>query len=85
MQHAGELDVVDVVALAAQEPRVLLAQHPAVADRLLVVVVEDARGMVLDGGHDALPAGTVSGVSLSPARAARSWSAAQWTERTMVA
>ena len=40
VQHAGQLDVVDEAALAADEPRVLLAQHPAVAHRLAVVVDE---------------------------------------------
>ena len=34
----GQLDVVDVPAHAADEARVLLAEHPAVADRVLVVV-----------------------------------------------
>ena len=38
MQHARQGDVVDVGAAAADESRVLLAQHPAVAARLLVVV-----------------------------------------------
>src|SRR5690606_569429 len=32
VQHAGELDVVEVAAPAPQEPGVLLAQHPAEAD-----------------------------------------------------
>ena len=36
VQHARQLDVVDVVALAADEARVLLALHPAEADRALV-------------------------------------------------
>ena len=44
VQHARQLHVVDVPALAADEPGVLLAEHPAVADRLLVVVVERAVG-----------------------------------------
>ena len=39
----GEPDVVDVVALAADEPRVLLALEPAEADRAL-----------LGGGHQAV-------------------------------
>ena len=34
MQHPLELDVVQVVALAAEEAGVLLAQHPAEADRV---------------------------------------------------
>ena len=38
VQHAGQLDVVDVPAHAADEARVLLAEHPAVADGRLVVV-----------------------------------------------
>ncbi len=40
VQHPGELDVVDVLALAADEARVLLALHAAEAD-----------GAFLDGGH----------------------------------
>jgi hypothetical protein len=42
VQHAGQLDVVDVPAAAADEPRVLLAQHPAVADRVLIVALGPA-------------------------------------------
>ena len=38
VQHAGQVDVVDVVAPPPDEPWVLLAQHPAVAAGLLVVV-----------------------------------------------
>ncbi len=36
VQHPGEPHVVDVVALAADETRVLLALHPAEADRALL-------------------------------------------------
>ena len=43
MQHAGKLDVIDVVAHPADEARVFLAEHPAVADRLQVVVDEIRR------------------------------------------
>ena len=105
VQHPGQLDVVAVAALAPHEARVLLAEHPAVAHRLLVVVLEDPGRTILDGGHDALPAVTVSGVSVAPEGSAtsptsaaapppfpaaasarpRSWSAAHWMERTMVA
>ena len=35
MQHPGQLDVVDVAALAADEARVLLARQAAEADRAL--------------------------------------------------
>ena len=38
VQHAAQIDVVDVVAAAPDEARVLLAEHPAVAARLLIVV-----------------------------------------------
>jgi hypothetical protein len=77
VQHPLELDVVDVVAHAAHEARVLLAQHPAVADGVLVVLgvleVLGAGGDALvHGGHDSLP--TVSAEC----------SAAHRTERTMV-
>jgi hypothetical protein len=40
VQHAGQADVVDVVALTADEPRILLAQHATVPAWLLVVVDE---------------------------------------------
>ena len=75
----GQLDVVDVVAHAADEARVLLAQHPAVADGLLVVVgvleVLGGRAVTPSSttGHDALPAVSAA------------CSAAHCTERTMVA
>ena len=83
VQHALQLDVVDVLAHAADEPGVLLAEHPAVAHGVLVVVgvLEvlggggDARLGLVHGGHDALPAG-----SLEPCSC---W-AAHCTERTMV-
>ena len=65
VQHAVQLDVVDVVPLATQEARVLLAQHPAVTDRLLVVVLENPGLVVLNGGHDALPTVTGSAVTAS--------------------
>ena len=86
VQHARQLDVVDVVALAAHEARVFLAQHPAVADRLLVVVLELADRTVLDGGHAGLPAASVLVAAAAAALpTARSLSAAHWMERTMVA
>jgi hypothetical protein len=83
VQHAGQLYVVDVPALAADEPRVLLAEHAAEADRLLVVVLEPG-GTVIDGGHDALPLplATDSGCAC---RWAASYAAAHFTERTIVA
>ncbi len=89
MQHAGQLDVVDVPAAPAHEARVLLAQHPAVPDRLLVVVVERVRTFV-HRGHAGLPAVvTAPAESLSSdlasfARSPASWTAAQRTERTIV-
>jgi hypothetical protein len=46
VQHAGELEVVDVAALAAHEPRVLLARHATVAQR---------HGRLFDGGHRVSP------------------------------
>ena len=78
-----QLDVVDVVAHAADEARVLLAQHPAVADGVLVVVgVLEVLGgggdAVVQGGHDALPT-----VSVGSARLA-ACSAAHWIDRTIV-
>src|SRR6185295_11428250 len=90
------LDVVAVVALAAQEARVLLAQHPAVADRLQVVVLKVLGGTFPDGGHDGLPTPTESTVTpasvtlgsataASAADAAAAWAAAHWIDRTIVA
>ena len=38
MQHAGQLHIIDVGASASDEPGILLAQHPAVAAWLLIVV-----------------------------------------------
>ncbi|GAA3416814.1 hypothetical protein GCM10022140_15020 [Rhodococcus aetherivorans] len=72
MQHARQLHVVDEAAVAADEARVLLAQHAPVTARLLVVVdgVEQLGGGV-DGGHDG--AFSVTGCS-----------AAQRMDRTMV-
>ena len=97
MQHPGQLDVVEVAALAADEPRVLLAQHPAVADRLLVVVVELRAGrsstVVMIGG-DGLGLAATAGRRLAASAAAPPPSvqgrssfvaAAQCTERTIVA
>ncbi len=90
VQHPRQLHVVDVLAHAPDEARVLLAQHPAVADRVLVVVglLEVFLGggdalfePTVDGGHDSLP--TVSAAPAS-SRAALSCSAAHWTERTIV-
>ena len=53
MQHAGQADVVDIVAAAADEARILLAEHPAVPARFLVVVGQIFRRLraVLDGRH----------------------------------
>ena len=42
----GSYDVVDEVALAADEARVFLAQHAPVAHRMLVVVVERGDGVL---------------------------------------
>ena len=70
------------MTLATQEARILLTQHPPVADRLLVVVLEYLGWSVLDGRHDTLPAETTaSGASA----AAASLAAAHWIDRTIVA
>ena len=73
VEHAGQLDVVDVVALAAEEPDVLLAVHATEADRVAGGAQGDGaipQGRSLDGGHavTSLVAG---------------WSAAQCTAATM--
>ena len=70
VQHARQLDVVDEVAVAADQPRVLLALEPAVADRAL-----------LDGGHQPVTSSRVSAIRSAPS----GWcSAAQRIERMMV-
>ena len=43
MEHAGQLQVVAVVAEATDEARVFLTQHAPIADRLLVVVDKTIR------------------------------------------
>jgi hypothetical protein len=63
MQHARELDVVDVLAEAPDEPGILLAEHPAVTERLLVVVDKGFGWAGRRGGHAGLPA--VSGCAPS--------------------
>ena len=50
VQHAGQVHVVDVVALAAHEPHVLLAQHAAEPDR-----VPRRADRYLGGGHASTP------------------------------
>ena len=85
VQHAGQFDVVAVLAEAAHEARVLLAEHAAEAGRLVVVeiVVRGRDGVgrcvarLFGDAHDGLPA-----ESSAPAR---SFAAAHWIERTMVA
>ena len=69
VDHARQLDVVEVVALAADEARVLLALEAAEADRALL---GRAREVLDVGGHAQLSC-----------RAAASWSAAQRTALTM--
>src|SRR5262249_13213258 len=61
VEHPGQLHVVDVVALAADEPRVLLAAHAAVADGLL-------GGGFLGGGHLPLPYALAGADSCSAAQ-----------------
>ena len=52
VQHAGQLHVIDIVAAATNKARILLAQHPAVAAGLLVVVGGVVlRDRTLYGGH----------------------------------
>ncbi len=51
VHHAREPDVVEIVALAADEARVLLALQPAEADRAL----GGGAGKVLGGGHWSMP------------------------------
>ena len=49
VEHAGQLHVVDVVALAAQEADVLLAMHATEADR--VAGCAEGHRSLFDGGH----------------------------------
>ena len=77
VQHPRQRDVVDVAAAAPDEPGILLAQHPAVAARLLVVVggVFGRRWAGLDGGHDVASAATLD------ASPPIGWSARSWCIR----
>ncbi|CAB4850592.1 unannotated protein [freshwater metagenome] len=47
MEHAGEVDVVDVVPLAAEESDILLAMHAAEADGVACC----AEWCFVQGGH----------------------------------
>ena len=80
VQHAGQHDVVDVLAPAPDETGVLLALHRPVAARGLVGGVDLDRGvlhaLLVDGGH-------AIASELSAPRAAASFAAAHCTERTM--
>ncbi len=60
VEHAGKLDVVEVVALAPQEPGVLLAQHAAEADG--VARCADGR-LALGGGHAVTSSSSAGAVS----------------------
>ena len=83
VQHAVQLDVVAVAAPAADEARVLLAQHPAVTDRLLVVGLEIAEpGCGLGDGHASTSSCSWAWAS---SRVWRSCTAAHCTLRTIVA
>ena len=77
VQHAGQVDVVDVVAPAAQEPDVLLARHAAEADR---VAGGAERYLVLDRGHAVAPCSIVSSIVFTAVGLA----AAHWTALTML-
>ena len=78
VEHPLELDVVDVLAHAADEARVLLAQHPAMTHRVLVVVdVLEVFLLVLHGRHESLP-------TVSAAWSSACLAAAHCTDRTMV-
>ncbi len=73
VQHAGQLHVVDVGAFASDEPGILLAEHPAMAARLLVVVsqvVWRAFGSSFRCGHELASAFALL--------------AAHWMDRTIV-
>ena len=63
VQHAGQHDVVDVVALAAHEARVFLALHAAVADGPIVVAGGRVRRAVLKDGHACTSSSVVSAVA----------------------
>ncbi len=93
VQHAGQHDVVDVVALAADEPRVLLALDAAVPDRAVGVAgrrVGCCSWMVVMPSPLSAMAAPVSALSCRPLLRQRQlppggWAAAHCTERTMVA
>ena len=92
MQHAGQLHVVDEAPAAADESRVLLAQHPAEAHRVEVVVLEGHLPVrAVDGRHSSSSAKSSAKSSEIPVKtnsgsSASAWCrAAQRTDRTIVA
>src|SRR5690606_4727964 len=83
VQHPGKLDVVEVVALAPQEPGVLLAERAPEADGVAALAearLARCRG-ARDGGH-----AVTSSVSAAPGASTvvpSVWPAAQRTACTM--
>lgn len=87
MQHAAQLHVVAVLSQSANEPGVFFAQHPAVAERVLVVI-DQIRGRVFRDRHDTSSTCLASAASGRPsvlsAPSPAGWSAAHSIERTIV-
>jgi hypothetical protein len=88
VQHPGQHDVVEVAALAADEPRILLALDAAVPDRpvdragrRVGLPLLRHRRAFLDRRHT----GTSWSVTVAAASRSAGWAAAHWTERTIVA
>ena len=76
VQHIGQHDVVDILALAANEPWVFLALEAAKPDRAVGIAGCRVGGTLFDDGH---------AFTSSSLAAAAGCSAAHCTERTMVA
>ena len=99
VQHAGQDDVVQVVALAADKARIFLPLDPAEADRAVLVAGRRIAGPFVDDGHaftsaSCVSAGmssiTVSVPSMTSSTVASlsppaGWAAAHCTDRTIVA
>src|SRR5699024_10248101 len=77
MKHAGQLDVVNVVAHASDQARILFAKHPAMTHRLFIIICE-ADGRFCGDTHTGLLESSTSAV------AGVSCAAAHWMLLTMV-
>src|SRR5690625_7853401 len=71
MKHAGQLDVVNVMAHASDQARIFLPKHPAMTHRLFIIICE-TNGRFCGDAHTALLESSTS------AAAGASCAAAHW-------